>query len=84
MPNTDSFDKYEEPKLHMERLMKAHLIEFDLSLRILCPLERAGINTLGKLLKNKRDNLLKIPNIGNTAISTIELFLARYNLSLPQ
>ena len=69
----DDFDKYDEPRLHMERLLKAHLVEFDLSLRILFPLEKAGIKTIGQL-----------PNIGKAAINTIESFLSRYGLSLPQ
>ena len=52
----DSFDKYDEPRLHMEKLMKAHLIEFDLSMRILCPLEKAGIRTLGDLENPERSD----------------------------
>ena len=47
----DSFDKYDEPRLHMEKLLKARLTEFDLSLRILIPLEKAGVKTLGDLVK---------------------------------
>ena len=60
----DDFDKYDEPRLHMERLLKAHLVEFDLSLRILFPLEKAGIKTIGQLLQINRTGLLNIPNIG--------------------
>ena len=49
-PSTSNeFDKYDEPRLHMERLLKAHLVEFDISLRILCPLEKAEINQLGRI-----------------------------------
>lgn len=78
----DDFDKYDEPRLHMERLLNAHLVEFDLSLRILCPLENAGIKTIGQLLQLNRTSLFGIPNIGSAAIHTIESFLARYALSL--
>lgn len=80
----DDFDKYDEPRLHMECLLKAHLVEFDLSLRILFPLEKAGIKTIGQLLQFNRTGLLNIPNIGKAAINTIESFLSRYALSLPQ
>lgn len=37
----NEFDKYDEPRLHMERLLKAKLVEFDISIRILIPLEVA-------------------------------------------
>ena len=80
----DDFDKSDVPRLHMERLLKAHLVEFDLSLRILFPLEKAGIKTIGQLLQFNRTGLLNIPNIGKAAINTIESIHSRYALSLPQ
>ena len=56
----NNFDKYDEPRLHIERLLKVHLLEFGLSLRILCPLEDAGIITLGDLVNKSAKDLLKI------------------------
>ncbi len=79
---TSDFDKYDEPRLHMERLMKVRLVEFDLSLRILCPLERAGIKTLGDLVKHSRKSLRKINQLGKLSVETLEKFLDYHGLSL--
>ena len=78
----DSFDKYDEPRLHMERLMKVRLIEFDLSLRLLIPLESAGIKTLGDLVKQTRTGLRKIRQIGETSVNHLATFLHGQGLSL--
>ena len=78
----ENFDRYDEPRIHMERLMKAHLVDFPLSLRILIPLESAGIRRLGDLLKCTRTQLAAIPLIGANALDKIEKCLAEYNLFL--
>lgn len=80
-PSTD-FDKYDEPRLHIERLMKARLVEFDLSLRILCSLESAGITTLGDLVKQTRVSLKRINQLGKISVCKLEDFLAYHGLSL--
>ena len=80
--DTDSFDKYDEPRLHMERLLKAHLVDFDLSLRILIPLEGAGIRTLGDLVSQSRGSLKKIKNLGAISVEKIVTFLDSQDLSL--
>lgn len=72
-PSTSNeFDKYDEPRLHMERLLKAHLVEFDISLRILCPLEKAGIRTLGDLVNQTAKGLRKINQLGRISVETLE------------
>lgn len=76
------FDKYDEPRLHMERLLRAHLVEFDLSIRILCPLEDAGIRTLGDLVKQTKKGLRKIDQLGKISVDKLESFLAYHGLSL--
>ena len=81
---TDSFEKYEEPRIHMERLMKVKLVEFDLSLRILIPLEDAGIKTIGDLIKKTRKDLLNISQLGKTKVDKLESFLKYHMLSLKQ
>lgn len=82
-PTTDSnFDKYDEPRLHMERLLKAHLVEFDLSLRILILLESAGIRTLGDLVKQSKKSLRQIKNLGRTSVNHLESFLIQQHLTL--
>lgn len=78
----NSFDKYDELRLHMETLHKAHLIEFDISLRILCPLEKAGIRTLGDLVKQTKKELRKIDQLGKISVDKLERFLADQGLSL--
>ena len=77
-----NFDKYDEPRLHWERLMKARLTEFDLSLRILIFLESGNIRTLGDLCSKTKKDLRSIPQIGVTSVGKIEDFLARNGLSL--
>lgn len=79
---SNEFDKYDEPRLHMERLFKARLIEFDISLRILIPLEGAGIRTLGDLVKQTRESLMKIKLLGRISVDKLESFLAYHNLEL--
>lgn len=80
-PYEDEFDKYDEPRLHMERLMKVRLVEFDLSLRILIPLEKAGINTLGDLCKQSPSSLRKIRQLGKLSVDTLEALMDRLALS---
>ncbi|MCM1077738.1 MAG: hypothetical protein NC411_10310 [Bacteroides sp.] len=65
----------------MERLFKAHLVEFDLSLRILIPLEKAGIRTLGDLCRHTRAEVGQIRNIEAVSVKTLEAFLRSQDLS---
>ena len=76
------FDKYDEPRLHMERLMKARLIDFGISIRILIPLESVGIRTLGDLTKQTRESLRNIPHLGKISVDKLESFLAYHRLAL--
>lgn len=83
-PNIKDFEKFEEPRLHMERLMKAHLIDFDISIRILIPLESAGIRTLGDLTKQTKKSLRAIKSLGKISVEKLESFLAYHRLSLAE
>ena len=83
-PSEVDIDKYDEPRLHMERLLKTHLMEFDISLRILIPLESAGITRLGHLVKQTRESLSQINQLGRISIEKIESFLAYHGLSLAE
>lgn len=76
------FDKYDEPRLHMERLLKARLVEFDLSGRLLILLEKGGIKTLGDLVGHSRKSLSAIKNIGVNSVEIIVGLLNRLGLSL--
>lgn len=79
---SSEFDKYDEPRLHMEQLLKARLFDLGLSMKILIILEKAGIRTLGDLVKKTRPQLLKIPQLGVLSADAIEKMLDRYALSL--
>lgn len=82
---SSEFDKYDEPRIHTETLMREKLVKFDmLSLRILLRLESAGIKTLGDLLKVRRDYLLTIPQFGVTSLRKVEDFLDRLGFNLPK
>lgn len=74
------FDKYDEPRIHMERLMRVHLIEFGLPIRLLCRLESIGIRTLGNLLEHTRDEIMAISQVGATSIMILDKFLQYHNL----
>lgn len=80
-PN-NHFDEFDEPRLHLERLLKTKLTEFDISLRILIPLEKNGIRTLGDLVKQSRKSLSKISQLGRVSLDRIELFVHYHGLDL--
>lgn len=85
VPNpTNEFDKYDEPRIHMERLLKAPLVDFDISLRILIPLESAGIRTLGDLTKQTRKSLQAIKSLGRISVEKLDCFLAYHRLALKE
>lgn len=75
----NSFERYDEPRLHMATLMRAHLIEFDLPPRIVFKLVDHGIKRLGDLVQSNPHELMKIPSIGVSAVKTLEEFL-QYHL----
>ncbi len=82
-PSTDnSFDKYDEPRLHMEQLMSSSIIDFDIPMRIAIPLDDAGIRRLKDLVSLTRPELMKINRIGERAVSEIENILSRFDLYL--
>lgn len=78
------FDKYDEPRIHLEKLLSTVLVEFDLSLRILLPLESAGIRTLGDLTRCTRERLLKVPQLGVVSVGKLERFLVYHGLALAE
>ena len=78
----NSFDKYDEMRLHMAQLLSASIIEFDIPMRIAIPLDNAGIRRLKDLVCLTREELLKINRIGEKAASEIESILHRFGLGL--
>lgn len=80
----DSFNKYEEYRLHMETLLSASLTDFDIPARILIPLSQAGIRRLRDLVKMTKKELLSVSRMGDVSVKFLENFLASQNLSLAQ
>ena len=82
-PDTDnSFDKYDEYRLHMETLLSAPLVDFDIPARILIPLGDAGIRRLRDLVALTREELLKVNRMGVVSVEFLEKLLAYHYLSL--
>lgn len=82
--HSSEFDKYDEPRLHMERLMRTRLFDFELPIRILIPLEDAGIRTLEDLTKQTKKSLQEIRLLGKISIDKLEKFLAYHELPLAE
>lgn len=80
-PEKVTFDEYDEPRLHTERLLKTRLIDFDLSMRILCPLEDRGIKTLGDLTQISKRQLRRMPRMGRLSAQILEDLMASFHLS---
>ena len=78
----NSFDKYDEMRLHMEQLLSAHIIEIDMPMRIAIPLDDNGIRRLRDLVRLTREDLLKINRLGVKSVDEIERILDRFGLSL--
>lgn len=78
----NSFDKYDEMRLHMEQLLSAHIIEVDMPMRIAIPLDDAGISRLRDLVRLTREDLFKISRLGAKSVDEIERILERLGLSL--
>lgn len=82
-PETDTtFDKYDEMRLHMAKLLSASIIDFDIPMRIAIPLDNAGIRRLGDLVKLSRKELLKVRRLGSKGADEVEKILDRFGLSL--
>ncbi len=78
----NSFDKYDEMRLHMEQLLSSSITNFDIPMRIAIPLDNVGIRRLKDLVQLTRDDLFKINRLGNKAVNEIERILDRFGLSL--
>ena len=59
----------------MENLLSKKLADCDLSVRTLCCLKGAGIETVGDLCRYSRSDLLRMRNFGKKSIMEIEDFL---------
>ena len=74
------YEKYEEPRLHIEALMTASVVTLDLSARLLYPLAGAGVTTVADLVRLHRSGLRSVRNIGEGAEAEVGRILADADL----
>jgi DNA-directed RNA polymerase subunit alpha len=64
-----SSDRHEEDR---ERIMDLTIEELDLSVRSYNCLKRAGINTVGELVRKTEDEMMKVRNLGKKSLEEVE------------
>ena len=62
-------------------LLKAKLVDLDLSVRALNCLKAAEVDTLGDLVKFNKNDLLKFRNFGKKSLTELEELLVNMNLT---
>jgi DNA-directed RNA polymerase subunit alpha len=62
-------DRHEEDR---ERIMDLTIEELDLSVRSYNCLKRAGINTVGELVRKTEDDMMKVRNLGKKSLEEVE------------
>lgn len=70
----------EEDEENQAHLMKIE--ELDMSVRLFNALKRAGISTVGGLLKMREEEIIKIRNLGRKSLKELKECLAEHNLEL--
>jgi len=74
-------EEFDEEVLHMRQLLKAKLVDLDLSVRALNCLKAAEVDTLGDLVKFNKNDLLKFRNFGKKSLTELDELLETMNLS---
>jgi DNA-directed RNA polymerase subunit alpha len=74
-------EEFDEEVLHMRQLLKAKLVDLDLSVRALNCLKAAEVETLGDLVKFNKNDLLKFRNFGKKSLTELEELLTNMNLN---
>ncbi len=72
-------DRQEEDK---ERLLEMTIEELDLSVRSYNCLKRAGINTVGELVRKTEEEMMKVRNLGKKSLEEVESKLRELGLGL--
>ncbi len=65
-------ESYDEESLHMRQLLKAKLVDMDLSVRALNCLKAAEVDTLGDLVSFSKSDLMKFRNFGKKSLTELE------------
>ncbi len=73
---TDTAEKVEitsdKPEEDRERILDMTIEELDLSVRSYNCLKRAGINTVGELVRKTEDEMMKVRNLGKKSLEEVE------------
>jgi DNA-directed RNA polymerase subunit alpha len=82
---TDTADKVEitsdKPEEDRERILDMTIEELDLSVRSYNCLKRAGINTVGELVRKTEDEMMKVRNLGKKSLEEVEHKLTELGFS---
>ncbi len=73
-------DEFDESTMHIRQLLKAKLVDLDLSVRALNCLKAADVETLGELVSYNRNDLLKFRNFGKKSLTELEQLVAAKGL----
>jgi DNA-directed RNA polymerase subunit alpha len=73
-------DEFDESTMHVRQLLKAKLVDLDLSVRALNCLKAADVETLGELVSYNRNDLLKFRNFGKKSLTELEQLVAAKGL----
>ncbi len=65
-------EEFDEEALRMRQLLKAKLVDLDLSVRALNCLKAADVETLGDLVQFNKNDLLKFRNFGKKSLSELD------------
>lgn len=65
-------EEFDESSLHTRQLLKAKLVDLDLSVRALNCLKAADVETLGELVQFNKNDLLKFRNFGKKSLTELE------------
>lgn len=74
-------EAYDEESLHMRQLLKAKLVDLDLSVRALNCLKAAEVDTLGDLVSYNKSDLMKFRNFGKKSLTELEELVDTKGLS---
>lgn len=73
---TDQVDEVEiasgPPEKDIERILEMTIEELDLSVRSYNCLKRAGINTVGELVRKTEEEMMKVRNLGKKSLEEVE------------
>ncbi|MBN2746107.1 MAG: DNA-directed RNA polymerase subunit alpha [Bacteroidales bacterium] len=74
-------EEFDENMLHTRQLLKAKLVDLDLSVRALNCLKAAEVETLGELVSFNKNDLLKFRNFGKKSLTELEDLVKSKNLT---